>query len=81
MIHKATNMELKVTRLQTLEVVNDEVSMNLGSYGEQEDIDKERNNMAWNENNRLMCQWLALNPLKPTNEVKSIYTSFEIEYL
>ena len=48
-------MELKVTRLGTLEAVSDE-TMNLGSYGEYEDKDEERDKMEWNKNSRLMCQ-------------------------
>ena len=30
--------------------------------------------MIWNENTRLMCQWLVLNPLRGIKEVTSIYT-------
>ena len=74
------NVDLEVTRLGTLEAVSDE-TMNLGSYGEHKDRDEEGDKMEWNKNTRLMCQWLALNPLKGTKEVTSIYIGSDIEYL
>ena len=49
---------------------------------EHEDRDKDQEDkMGRNENTRLMCQWMVLNPLKGTKEVTSIYTCSEIEYL
>ena len=56
-----TNLELEVTRLGTLEVVSD-----MRAWRRDEE-------MEWNENTRLMCQWLVLNPLKGTKDVTSIY--------
>ena len=74
------NLELDVTRLWTLDVVSNE-TMNLGIYGEHEDKDEEGHKIEWNENTRLICQWLVLNPLKGTKDVTNIYTISEIEYL
>ena len=47
----------------------------LGMTQEHEDKDEDQGNkMGRNENTGLMCQWMALNPLKGTKEVTSIYT-------
>ena len=51
-IYRATNMELEVTRLGTLEALSDE-TMKLGSHREHEDRDEEDDKMEWNENIRL----------------------------
>ena len=57
MTDKAMNVEQEVTRLGTLEVVQDE-TINFGSYGEREDKDDDqRDKMRQNENyTRLICQ-------------------------
>ena len=47
----------------------------LGMTQEQEDNDlNQGDKMGRNENTRLMCQWLLLNPLRGMKEVTSIYT-------
>ena len=52
----------------------------LGMTQEHEDRDKDQGDkMGRNEMTRLMFQ--LLNPLKGTNVITSIYTSFEIDYL
>ena len=46
----------------------------LGTTQEHEDKDKDQSDkIGWNENTRLMCQWLVLIPLKWSKEDTSIY--------
>ena len=73
---KATNVELEAMRAKksrTWERWDEDLKM-LGTTQENEDKDNDQGDkMGRNENTRLMCQWLVLNPLKGTKEVTSIY--------